>query len=94
VYRARVDFVIFAPFADSQLRDTFRAGKIIPYASADFDNDWAKECQFMELGVQQMLKPRPHRKHYDHEPTSKENTAEQLADIVKENVRATQPGRG
>jgi hypothetical protein len=28
VYRARVDFVIFAPFADSQLRDTFCAGKI------------------------------------------------------------------
>src|SRR5271155_5595757 len=29
VYRARVTFVICIPFADSQLRDTFRAGNII-----------------------------------------------------------------
>src|SRR5271156_5373881 len=28
VYRARVTFVICIPFADSQLRDTFRGGKI------------------------------------------------------------------
>jgi hypothetical protein len=28
VYRARVAFVICIPFADSQLRDTFRGGKI------------------------------------------------------------------
>src|SRR5271154_6105132 len=30
VYRARVAFLICIPFADSQLRDTFRGGKIIP----------------------------------------------------------------
>jgi len=29
VYRARVAFVICIPFADCQLRDTFRGGKII-----------------------------------------------------------------
>src|SRR5271170_1317322 len=28
VYRARVAFIIIFPFADSQLRDTFRGGKI------------------------------------------------------------------
>jgi hypothetical protein len=28
VYRARVTFVICIPFADCQLRDTFRGGKI------------------------------------------------------------------
>src|SRR5271170_4639048 len=32
VYRARVAFVICIPFADSQLRDTFRGGKIIALA--------------------------------------------------------------
>jgi hypothetical protein len=29
VYRARVAFIIIFPFADCQLRDTFRGGKII-----------------------------------------------------------------
>src|SRR5271156_6037027 len=29
VYRARVAFIIIFPFADSQLRDTFRGGKIM-----------------------------------------------------------------
>src|SRR5271170_6017691 len=31
VYRARVAFIIIFPFADSQLRDTFRGGKIKVY---------------------------------------------------------------
>jgi hypothetical protein len=29
VYRARVAFIIIFPFADCQLRDTFRGGKIM-----------------------------------------------------------------
>ena len=62
-------------------------------ATAD-DKDWVKEERRIELGAAQMMKPAPHRKHYDHEPTSKENTAEHLAAIVAANIKATQPGRG
>jgi len=61
-----------------------------PYTSADFDNDWAKERQFIEMGVERMLKPAPHRHQ-----SPRDNTKEDfLAEIVAENVKATQPGRG
>jgi hypothetical protein len=63
---------------------------ILSYTSADFDNDWAKERQFMELGAEQMLKPAPHRAQFDRE-TDKEDI---LSAIERENVNGTQPGRG
>jgi len=55
-------------------------------------HDWVKEARRIELGVEQMRSPR--RSSYIHEPTFKENTAEQLLDIQADNVEATQPGRG
>jgi hypothetical protein len=30
-----------------------------PYTSADFDNDWAKERQFIEFGADEKLRPAP-----------------------------------
>ena len=60
------------------------------YTSADFDNDYAKERQFMELGAEQMLKPAPHRAQFERE-TDKE---EILAGIERENANGTQQGRG
>lgn len=56
-------------------------------------HDWVKEERRIELGVEQMAKP-PHRSSYVHEPTGRESTMEQLADIQADNVKATQPGRG
>ena len=68
--------------------------QIIPANRASADpEDWQKEDRRIELGVQEMLKPRSHSP-YSREQTFKENSAEQLHDIQRENIRATQPGRG
>lgn len=53
-----------------------------PYTSADFDNDYAKERQFMEMGAERMLKPAPKRPQF-HRETEKE---EVLSAIEAENV--------
>lgn len=56
-----------------------------PLTSADFDNDWAKERQFIELGAEQKLRPAPKHPLYFPEDT----TADHLAEIVRENVEAS-----
>jgi hypothetical protein len=53
--------------------------------------DWHKEKRRIELGAQEMLKPRSHSL-YLREQTFKENTAEQLHDIQRDNLK--RPGRG
>ena len=60
-----------------------------PITSADFDNDWAKERAFVEGGVERMLEP-VSRPRYNREQTPRENTTEQLNDIQRENVEASQ----
>jgi transposase len=60
-----------------------------PLTSADFDNDWPKERAFMELGAERMLRPAPHHPLYFPELTPKQNAAEQLRGIAKDNVRAS-----
>lgn len=55
-------------------------------ATAD-PQDWQKEDRRIELGAQEMLKPRSHSP-YLREQTFKENTAEQLLDTQRENVES------
>jgi hypothetical protein len=47
VYRARVAFVICISFADCQLRDTFRGGKIKPYAKILSHKPWNSRLHAM-----------------------------------------------
>ena len=61
-----------------------------PLTSADFDNDWAKERQFIELGAEQKLRPAPHRPQYFPEDTKEDF----LSEIIAESAKAAQPGRG
>ena len=53
--------------------------------------DWHKEKRRIELGAQETLKPRSHSL-YSREQTFKENIAEQLHDIQRDNLK--RPGRG
>jgi hypothetical protein len=57
-----------------------------PLTSADFDNDWAKEVQFIEMGVERMLKSPRRPVHYFKEDTKQDFYAE----IERENVEASQ----
>jgi hypothetical protein len=59
------------------------------FAAVEQDPDWAKERQMQELGVERMLAPIAHRPRYNHEPTSAENRAEQLAEIERGNVESS-----
>ena len=61
-----------------------------PYTSADFDHDYAKERQFMEMGAERKLRPAPKRPQFERD-TEKEDI---LSQIERENVNGTQPGRG
>ncbi len=57
-----------------------------PLTSADFDNDYAKERQFIEMGAEQMLRPDPKKFLSFPEDTA----ADHLADIQRENVESSQ----
>ena len=50
-------------------------------------HDRIKEDRRIEMGAQEMLAPRSHSP-YSREQTFKENTAEQLHDIQRENVES------
>ena len=57
-----------------------------PLTSADFDNDFAKERAFMELGAEKQLRPAPHSPLYFPEDTKEDH----LKEIQRENVEASQ----
>jgi hypothetical protein len=61
-----------------------------PYTSADFDNDWAKERQFIELGAEQKLRPAPKRPLYFPKESPRETRDKELQSIIKENITASQ----
>ena len=61
-----------------------------PLTSADFDNDWAKERQFIELGAEQMLRPAPHNPLYFPEESPRETRDKELQSIVGQNIEASQ----
>jgi hypothetical protein len=60
-----------------------------PLTSADFDNDFAKERQFIELGAEQMLRPAPPHPLYFPEESPRETRDNELNRIQAENVRAS-----
>ncbi|HMH13495.1 MAG TPA: hypothetical protein VK578_10340 [Edaphobacter sp.] len=51
------------------------------------DNDWAKEVQFIEMGVERMLKPPRHPSPHFKEKDTKQDF---YAEIERENVEASQ----
>ena len=57
-----------------------------PLISADFDNDYAKERQFIEMGAEHKLRLAPHSPIYFPEDTKEDH----LAEIQRENVEASQ----
>lgn len=57
-----------------------------PLTSADFNNDWAKERQFIEMGAEQNLRPAPHK----HFPIPEDTTEDHLTEIVRENVESSE----
>jgi hypothetical protein len=57
-----------------------------PLTSADFENDWAKERAFIELGAEKMLRPAPRHPLYFPEDTAEDH----LAEVVADNGKAAQ----
>jgi hypothetical protein len=57
-----------------------------PYTSSDFDNDYAKERQFIEMGAEQKLRPAPKKILYFPEDTKEDH----LREVQRENVEASQ----
>src|SRR5271170_7425588 len=53
VYRARVAFIIIFPFADSQLRDTFRGGKISRWFKSSPRNQSGSSVRPNPISLQQ-----------------------------------------
>lgn len=47
-----------------------------PLTSADFDNDWAKERQFIEMGAEKKLRAAPHSSLYFPEDTKEDHLRE------------------
>ena len=61
-----------------------------PLTSADFENDWAKERQFLELGAERNLRPAPHHPLYFPEESPRETRDKELQSIVEQNIKASQ----